>query len=128
MKNCSFGRTQLPFLGHLVTTEGVMPDPDNVKKLEAHRPPTTVIQTRSFLIFVNYYRRFTPVYAEIAKPLYNLTRKESKFVWTSECQTSFEVLKEKVTRSPLLFYPRFDQPFVLATDASNGGCGLCCRK
>ena len=70
MKKCEFARRQLPFLGYLITTDGVMPDPANVEKLKGFEAPRTVTQTRSFLGFVNYYRRFIQDFAAIAKPLY----------------------------------------------------------
>ena len=123
MKKCTFARRELPFLGYLITTEGVVPDPANVKKLAEFQPPTTVMATRSFLGFVNYYRRFCPGFSTIARPLNNLTKKENKFNWTLECQNAFETLKKMVTNSPLLIYPKFDRPFIISCDASNQGCG-----
>ena len=94
-----------------------------MQKLQNYPPPRNVTQTRSFLGFTNFYRKFIKDYGNIAKPLHNLTKKETKFIWTDECQKAFETLKTMVTTSPLLIYPRFNQPFLVSTDASNVGCG-----
>ena len=72
----------------------------------------------------NYYRRFIPGYVQIAEPLHCLLKKTSKrFQWTSECEASFTLLKSKLTQSPLLAYPRFTEPFIVSTDASDKAVG-----
>jgi hypothetical protein len=123
MKKCLFARRSLPFLGYLVSTKGIEPDPANTNKIKAFSRPKTVTQVRSFLGFTNYYQRFIEGYAKIAKPLYNLTQKAVKFAWSPECQTAFETLKTRLTEAPILVYPHFDRPFTIATDTSNTGCG-----
>ena len=71
----------------------------------------------------SYYRRFIDNFAKIASPLHSLTKKKSTFIWTTECQEAFELLKEKLTCAPVLVYPDFGKPFVLETDASIKGLG-----
>ena len=72
----------------------------------------------------NYYCRFIPAYAQIAEPLHRLLKKTSKsFQWTTECETSFNTLKSKLTTSPVLAFPRFTDPFLVATDASDTAIG-----
>lgn len=72
----------------------------------------------------NYYRCFIPAYAQIAEPLHRLLRKTSKsFQWTTECETSFATLKSKLTNPPVLAFPRFTDPFLVATDASDTAIG-----
>ena len=123
LKKCTFGRGSLPFLGYLITTNGVSPDPDKVSRLQKLPPPTNTTETRSFLGLVNYYRRFIPDLSNIGRPLYNLIKKETRFQWTSDCQAAFDSLKQKLTTSPMLVYPHFDRPFCVSTDASNLGAG-----
>ena len=123
LKKCTFGRGSLPFLGYLITTNGVSPDPDNVSRLQKLPSPTNTTETRSFLGLANYYRRFIPDFSNIARPLYNLIKKETRFQWTSDCQAAFDSLKQKLTTSPMLVYPHFDRPFCVSTDASNLGAG-----
>ena len=72
----------------------------------------------------NYYRCFIPSYAAIAEPLHHLLRKNAKaFHWTSECEDSFNTLKTKLTTPPVLAFPQFKTPFIVATDASDHAIG-----
>ena len=81
-------------------------------------PPTDLTETRKFLGFVGYYRKFIPKYSDIARPLTNLTRKDIPFEWSKACQAAFEMLKEYLLKEPILKYPKPDQPYILYTDAS----------
>ena len=81
-------------------------------------PPTDLTETRKFLGFVGYYRKFIPKYSDIACPLTNLTRKDIPFKWSKACQAAFEMLKEYLLKEPILKYPKPDQPYILYTDAS----------
>ena len=81
-------------------------------------PPTDLTETRKFLGFVGYYRKFIPKYSDIACPLTNLTRKDIPFEWSKACQAAFEMLKEHLLKEPILKYPKPDQPYILYTDAT----------
>lgn len=70
-----------------------------------------------------YYRRFVPQYGMISKPLTNLLKKDTIFVWTSEIESSFQALKQALMSAPILALPNFDIPFVIETDASSYGIG-----
>ena len=67
---------------------------------------------------IGFYRKFIPSFSEIARPLTQLTRKNAHFHWSETCQGAFETLREKLTESPILAYPRVDLPYLLHTDAS----------
>ena len=72
----------------------------------------------------NYYRRFILSYAAIEEPLHQLLHKNNKaFAWTAECDTSFNILKTKLTTPPVLTFPQFKAPFIVATDASDHAIG-----
>jgi hypothetical protein len=78
--------------------------------------PKTVQETRRFLgLFCSYYC--------IAHPLHRLTRKDIDFMWSLECQQTYEQLKRKLISAPVLAYPNFQLDFVLETDASVRGLG-----
>ena len=68
-----------------------------------------------------------PVYSrfrlKIAKPLHRLTKRTTKFVWNSECQTAFEELRRRLSQTPILAHPDFNRQFILDTDASDVGIG-----
>ena len=120
---CTFFQSSVKYLGHVVSREGVMADPDKVRKVATWPVPTSTKETQSFLGFANYYRRFIRDFAEIAKPLHRLTEKTAPFNWTVECQAAFQELRQRLTSALILAHPDFSQQFILDTDASDTGMG-----
>lgn len=120
-QKCEFMKTQLLYLGHVVSAEGVMPDPEKIRVLKQYPIPTNADEVRRFIAFCNYYRKFIPHYAEITLPLNKLCRKNAIFTWSQECQDSFETLKNKLISPPILQYPDFSEnnTFIVQSDASN---------
>ena len=118
-----FAKAEVKYLGHIISHNGIQPDPSKVQVVKEYPPPRSVHQLRQFLGLANYYRKFVRGYASIAEPLHNLTRKSAKFVWTTDCQKAFEALKDALTTAPVLAYPKFEQPFILHTDASGWAVG-----
>ena len=92
--------------------------PEKLEALVKMPPPEDVTGVRKFLGFVGYNRKFIPRYSDVARPLTNLTRKDTPFQWTTLCQEAFEMLKSFLLKEPVLKYPNPDQPYVLYTDAS----------
>lgn len=84
--------------------------------------PTNFTELRGFLGLTGYYRQFVQQYGLLAKPLTNLLR-QKQFHWTAAAQTAFQNLKTAMTTTPVLTLPRFDLPFEVETDASDGGLG-----
>lgn len=124
---CHIGLSEVTYLGHVFSESGMKPDDTKLKVVRNWPPPTDVTAVRQFLGLASYYRRYIPGFASIAAPLHSLTQKGVSFVWTSECQQSFDALKQKLVKSPVLTYPRFDSrapQFMLYTDASNVGVGV----
>ena len=78
---------------------------------------------QQFLGLAGYYRRFVKDFALIAQPLHRLTECTNTFVWTNECQESFDKLRDCLYSTPILAYPNFQKPFILDTDASDVGIG-----
>ncbi|GBM44268.1 Retrovirus-related Pol polyprotein from transposon 297, partial [Araneus ventricosus] len=85
--------------------------------------PDKIHDLRKFLGLFTYYRRFVKNFSTIARPLHKLTEAKSNFNWTDECEKSFNILKQALSSSPILTYPRTDKDFILDTDASNEGIG-----
>jgi hypothetical protein len=79
---CKFGLTSVPFLGHIVSRNGIEADPEKLRAIRDIPSPTTQKQVRSFLGLASYYRKFVPTFANIAKPLHILTKKDETFSWT----------------------------------------------
>jgi RNase H-like domain found in reverse transcriptase len=80
--------------------------------------PTTLKQTRSFLGFGNFYRKFISHYSELARPLNDLTKKDKKFKWTTKCQEAFDTMKKRFTEEPVLLMPDQSKPFQIESNAS----------
>ncbi len=114
---------RLPFLGHIVTPQGIAPDPSKVDAVQKLPSPKTVTQLRSFLGLAGYYRRFIQSFSEKAKPLHKLLEKEQPYKWKDNQQEAFDTLKQKLITAPILAYPNFSKTFILATDASYHGYG-----
>ena len=111
---CEFFRSEIIYLGHVVTREGIQTDPEKTKAIKTWPVPRSVKDVRAFLGFTGYYRRFIRNYATIARPLNDLLvghctsgKKKNKgkvqkqkripFEWKAVQQQAFETLQEKLT-------------------------------
>ena len=112
-----------PFLGHIVSSTGVAPDPSKTAKVKDWPTPTSALETQRFLGLANYYRRFIKDFATIARPLHQATEKSRNFTWTRQCEEAFSKLKEFLTSAPILALPDWSKPFIVDTDASDFGIG-----
>lgn len=122
-EKCHFLNKEIIYLGHIVGTDGIRPDPGKFDAVKNFSPPKTPRQIKSFLGLTGYYRRFIKDYAGIAKPLTRLLKKDVKFIWNPFCDEAFNILKNKLTTAPVLIYPKFDEEFLLTTDASGTAIG-----
>jgi hypothetical protein len=116
---CTFCVPEVVYLGHVVNKHGVAPDPSKVRAIKDFPRPRTVKDVRAFLGLSGYYRDFIRKYADMSRPLTQLTKKDEKFGWTNLQQQAFDKLKDALTFESVLAHPRFDQPFILSTDASD---------
>ena len=98
-------KTQVQHLGHLVSGKGIKPLPEKLKSVKKMPAPTTPKEIKQFLGLVGYYRKFIPRFADIARPVTNLTKQDVPFEWTLQCQASFEMLRDALITSPILKYP-----------------------
>ncbi len=90
---CGFLRKEILYLDHIITKDGVKPNPEKVKAIKNFPPSKNIKELESFLGLCGYYRKFTKNFAEIAKPLTLLLKKDNEFTWTSEQDISFQNLK-----------------------------------
>ena len=125
---CSFGVSDLNFLGHHVDANGIRPLPEKVAAIRDFPQPTSYKRLRSFLGLVNFYRRFVPNCAGILTPLTNLLAKQKKgsrkpLVWTEESSTAFADIKAALSTATMLVHPSTDAPISIMTDASDVAVG-----
>jgi hypothetical protein len=99
-------------------------DPAKIVAIKDRVEPKNVKQVQQFLGMSNYYRRFIRDYARIVAPLYELLKKENKFLWSEFCKNSFSDLKKALVSYPVLRQPDFSKQFILHTDASNLAIGV----
>ena len=122
-KKCNLFQRQVSYLGHTVSAKGVSTDPAKIEVVTQWPRPQNKKEVRSFLGLCSYYRRFVPAFADIARPLHELTEERCAFVWSLECQQAFDELKTRLTTAPILALPNNEEDFILDTDASDVGVG-----
>jgi transposase InsO family protein len=118
-EKCEFHVQETNFLGLIVSPNGVRMDPAKVSAVKEWGTPRNVKDVQAFLGFANFYRRFIGGYSKIVAPLTALTRKDTPFNWTRDCQTAFEDLKTAFTSAPILQHFDPDREIVVETDASD---------
>ncbi|XP_020272350.1 uncharacterized protein LOC109847530 [Asparagus officinalis] len=117
-RKCEFWISEVRFLGHIVSREGIVVDLAQVLAVLDCEPSKSVIEIRSFLGLAGYYRKFIQDFSKITMPLTCLTKNGVQFTWSTECQKAFDTLKAKLTTAPVLTIPSSDRTFVVYTDAS----------
>ncbi len=138
---CKFFQTSVKYLGHVISAQGIHPDPDKISAIKEWPIPKTVRDLRGFLGFAGYYRRFVEGYSRIVKPLNALlqgefsTRQSSSShrvkgkaqslsgKWDDECQVAFDAIIQKLITAPVLGFADWKLPYILHTDASINGLG-----
>ena len=120
---CEFLRTEVKYLGHIISNKGVKPNPDKIETIQNFPIPRTPTEIKSFLGLTGYYRRFIRNFAKIAKPMTAQLKKDCKTEQTKEFIEAFKTLKKTLITAPILQYPKFDEEFVLTTDASQYAAG-----
>lgn len=123
LEKCQFCRSELKYLGYVVDRQGLRPDPSKVEAIVGIPPPKNVTEIRRFIGTASWYRRFVPSFSSTISPLTNLTKKNVKWSWTSDCDVAFRSIKEALITAPILTCPDFSRPFILQTDASAYGLG-----
>ena len=119
-EKCFFGLSEITYLGHVISADGVKPTEKNVNAIAQFSEPKSVKDVRAFVGLCSYYRRFVPNFAQIANPLTELTKKNVTFVWGTEQQKAFDSLKSALMSSPVLAHYDPDKPLEIRTD----GCGI----
>ena len=123
LSKCNFFVDSLPYLGHVISDKGLMPCPEKVETIRAAQPPRNVSELKAFLGLLNFYGKFIPNLSSRIGCLYNLLKKDVCFLWSRECQKTFEECKGYLLSSNLLelFDPK--KPVVVVSDASSYGLG-----
>ena len=115
---CSFFNEHIHYLGYLVSGTSILPMVDKIEALMKLKPPTNIKEVRHFLGLMGYYRKFICSHLDIAHPLNCLTRKSQPFIWTQDCQSSFDMLHLHLVNISIVQLPDPNKPYLLFIDAS----------
>ena len=120
---CEFRKTELEFLGHVVSADSLKPDPSKVSAVKDLKVPNNVEEVQRLNGLVNYLSKFMPNLSEVMEPIRNLTRKGVPWDWTEVHDQAFNKIKTMITEAPVLAYYDPKCTLVLQCDASQSGLG-----
>ena len=117
---CCFAQSNLKYLGHIISHQGVAANVDKIKVMLNWPIPCSLKELRGFLGLIGYDRCFVAQYGNIAWPLTELLKKDN-FNWNPEAKAAFQTLKTTMSQLPVLALPDFSKPFIIETNASGIG-------
>lgn len=123
LAKCKFMKIEVNYLGYVIRAGEVRPNPEKVRALLEAPFPKTARQVRQFLGLASYFRRFIPGFANIASPLYPLTKLKGRITWTQEHSKAHEKIVSILSSEPVLTIFEPSKPVELHTDASSDGYG-----
>lgn len=123
INKCEFLRTEIKFLGHIISEEGVKPDPEKIKSIMDFPTPINAKGVRAFLGLTGYYRKFSPEYAKCTQPLLELTSKKTKWKWQQKHTEAMHQVKALFNSNIMLFHPQPEGKFIIYADASEYAIG-----
>jgi hypothetical protein len=123
LSKCTFHASSIDYLGVIIEKGMTRMDPVKIAGIQNWPTPFRVKDVRSFLRFCNFYRPFIRGFAHLARPLNELTHKDTKWSWETRHQAAFKELKKRVTTEPVLAHPVLTDPFELEVDVPGFAMG-----
>jgi transposase InsO family protein len=123
LSKCYFGFHELHYLGHVVSADGISPNPNKTAAIREMPYPAGVRDVESFLGMANFYRKFVHHFSSRTAPLQALKKKDVPFAWTAEAQAAWDDIRDALSTAPILVYPDHDHRFEIHCDASRVGLG-----
>ena len=122
-EKCAFAQSSVKFLGHMIDSQGIKPDPNKVSAIEKFTTPSCIGDVRRFLGMINQLSKFSPHLSDMTKPIRELLVKEKAWVWDQPQRDALTKVKEAIAASPILamFDPNLET--VVSADASSHGLG-----
>ena len=116
-------KTQISFLGHLVTKDGLQIEPEKLEAVREMPKPQDVEGVRRFCGFVNYLAKFLPKLSEVLEPTRQLTREGTTWIWTPTHDKAFETVQKLVTEAPVLAFYNPEEELTIQCDVRQSGLG-----
>ena len=122
-EKCDISQNQVKFLGQIIDSNGIHPDPGKVTAVKQMNAPTNITELRRFLGMVNQLAKFTPQLSEATKPLRELLSSKNQWLWSDSQQQAFEAVRNMVSSDTILALFDPHRPTQVSADASSYGLG-----
>ena len=116
-------KTEVAFIGHILTPDGLKPDPKKVEAISDMPHPTNVQSLRRFLGMVNYLAKFLPCLSDETEVLRKLTEKDAEWCWLTAHEEAMARIQRMISTAPVLAYYDVTKPVTIQCDASQFGLG-----
>ena len=114
---------EVPYMGHLLTSAGLKPDPAKVEAITKMAKPQDIEGVQRLNRFINYLAKFLPKLSDVMEPIRRLTRKDTQWQWSTEQDKAFQNMQKLVTEAPILSYYDPANELTIQCDASQSGLG-----
>ena len=128
LSKCNFADSKVKFFGHIISHNKISPLNDNVIAIKDFPTPNSIKSLQQFLGKVNYYHKYIPSAAKLLNPLYNLLKKNVKFIWDEKCENAFQTVKNFLISEPILTIFNPNETCYLFTDSSKVGLGAVLKQ
>ena len=122
-EKCRFGLREIPFMGHIVSSDGLKPDPSKIEAVTKMEPPTDKAGVERLRGTVNYLSKFVPRLSEIMQPINALAHPDAAWIWDTTQDKAFDEVKRLLTQAPVLAYFDPTKELSIQCDASGQGLG-----